>query len=74
MTLGITVGKFYPFHRGHDHLIRQAKAQVDRLVVLLGHKPSQAAPGVVRAEWIRFLHPDVEALEVIDDIPEAPEP
>lgn len=35
MTLGITVGKFYPFHRGHDYLIRQAKARVDRLVVLL---------------------------------------
>ena len=74
MTLGITIGKFYPFHRGHDYLIRQAKAQVDRLVVLLGYKPSQALPGGVRAEWIRFLHPDVEVIETVDDLPEAPEP
>jgi|GEM_PF-4899823 len=25
MILGVTVGKFYPFHKGHDYLIREAK-------------------------------------------------
>ena len=74
MKLGITVGKFYPFHRGHDYLIRQAKAQVDHLVVLLGYKPTQAIAGSVRAGWIRALHPDVEVLEVLEDIPDAPQP
>lgn len=74
MTLGITVGKFYPFHLGHDYLIREAKKQVDSLVVLLGYKPTQAIPGKIRANWIRFMHPDVEVIEVIDDLPEAPEP
>lgn len=72
MTLGITIGKFYPFHRGHDYLIEQAKAQVDRLVVLIGYKPTQQIPGSVRAAWIRDLHPDVEVIEVLEDIPDTP--
>lgn len=74
MTLGITVGKFYPFHLGHHYLIEQAKAQVDHLVVLIGYKPTQVIPGSVRANWIRLLHPDVEVIEVLEDIPEAPQP
>ncbi|OLP17423.1 hypothetical protein BST81_16670 [Leptolyngbya sp. 'hensonii'] len=74
MKLGITVGKFYPFHLGHDYLIRQAKGQVDHLVVLVGYKPTQEISGLARANWIRFLHPDVEVIEVLEDIPEAPAP
>ena len=74
MTLGLTVGKFYPFHLGHDHLIRTAKGQVDHLVVLVGFKPDHRIPGSVRADWIRSLHPEVEVIEVLDDIPNAPEP
>lgn len=74
MTLGITIGKFYPFHLGHHYLVEQAKAQVDRLVVLVGYKPTQTIPGSVRANWIRFLHPDVEVIEVLEDIPDAPQP
>ena len=41
MTLGFVVGKFYPPHRGHKLLIDTARAQVDRLIVLLAHHPSQ---------------------------------
>lgn len=74
MTLGITVGKFYPFHLGHDHLIRTARTQVDHLVVLVGVAPDQPIPGSVRAGWIRSLHPEVEVVEVVDDLPAAPEP
>lgn len=74
MTLGITVGKFYPFHLGHDYLIREAKKQVDALVVIVGYKPTEAIPGNIRANWIRSMHPDVEVIEVLDDLPEAPEP
>ena len=74
MKLGVTVGKFYPFHLGHDHLIARAKEQCDRLVVLVGSKPGQALPASLRASWIRALHPDVETIEVEEDIPEAPEP
>jgi NadR type nicotinamide-nucleotide adenylyltransferase len=74
MILGVTVGKFYPFHKGHDYLIREAKKKVDRLIVLACYKKNQAVAGSVRADWIRFLHPDAEVIEVLDDLPEAPEP
>jgi len=74
MTLGITIGKFYPFHLGHHYLIQQAKAQVDHLVVLVGYKLAQAIPGTIRTNWIRLLHPDVEVIEVLEDIPDASEP
>jgi HTH-type transcriptional regulator, transcriptional repressor of NAD biosynthesis genes len=74
MTLGITIGKFYPFHLGHHYLITQAKAQVDHLVVLVGHKPTQTISGTVRAQWIHCLHPDVEVIKVLEDIPNEPQP
>lgn len=75
MTLGVTTGKFYPFHLGHDHLLREASKQVDRLVVLIGRSPTgRTPPADVRAGWIRSLHPGVEVIEVLEDIPEAPEP
>lgn len=74
MTLGITVGKFYPLHQGHTHLLRTARAQVDHLVVLLGYRPDQALPGHIRAGWIRSLYPDIEVILALEDIPNAPEP
>jgi len=74
VSLGVTVGKFYPFHLGHDLLLREAKAQVERLVVLIGFKPGHALSGALRADGMRELHPDVEVVEVLDSIPEAPEP
>jgi NadR type nicotinamide-nucleotide adenylyltransferase len=74
VSLGVTVGKFYPLHLGHDHLIREAKARVERLVVVVGFKSGQALPGELRADWIRALHPDVEVLLAREDIPEAPLP
>lgn len=74
MTLGITVGKFYPFHLGHDYLIRTAKSQVDQLVVLVCYKPNDIISGTIRGNWIRKMHPDIEVIEVLDDLPEAPEP
>jgi NadR type nicotinamide-nucleotide adenylyltransferase len=74
MSLGVTIGKFYPFHLGHDHLIREAKARVDRLVVVVGFASGQALPGELRVGWIRALHPDVEVLLAGEDIAEAPLP
>jgi HTH-type transcriptional regulator, transcriptional repressor of NAD biosynthesis genes len=69
MTIGVTTGKFYPFHKGHDYLIRQAKAQVDKLVVLVGYKPEQTISGEIRAAWLREMHPDIEIILALEDIP-----
>lgn len=74
MTLGVTVGKFYPFHTGHDLLLREARRQVDHLVVIIGYQPEQQLPVETRMAWIRERHLDVEILPALEDIPEAPEP
>jgi HTH-type transcriptional regulator, transcriptional repressor of NAD biosynthesis genes len=68
MTLGFVVGKFYPPHRGHKHLIETARSQVDRLVVLLPHHPTQTIPGELRRDWLREIHPDCEIVLVPDEL------
>lgn len=68
MTLGFVVGKFYPPHRGHKHLIDAARRQVDRLVVLLPHHPSQKIPGGLRKAWLEEIHPDCEVHLVPDTL------
>ena len=68
MTLGFVVGKFYPPHRGHKHLIDLARKQVDELVVMLAVHPSQTIPGEVRYSWLREIHPDCDVRLVADEL------
>lgn len=68
MTLGFVVGKFYPPHRGHRHLIETARRGCDRLVVLLPHHPSQKIPGELRKAWLEEIHPGCEIHLVPDEL------
>jgi HTH-type transcriptional regulator, transcriptional repressor of NAD biosynthesis genes len=68
MTLGFTVGKFYPPHRGHKHLIDTARKQVDRLIVMIAHQPSQTIPGELRKAWLEEIHPNCEIHLVADEL------
>ncbi len=68
MTLGFVVGKFYPPHRGHKHLIDWARKQVDELIVMLAARPSQTIPGEVRYAWLREIHPDCDIRLVADEL------
>jgi NadR type nicotinamide-nucleotide adenylyltransferase len=68
MTLGLVVGKFYPPHRGHKHLIGSARRQVDQLVVILAHHPSQTIPGELRQAWLQEIHPDCDIHLVPDKL------
>jgi HTH-type transcriptional regulator, transcriptional repressor of NAD biosynthesis genes len=65
--LGVAIGKFFPPHRGHKHLIDVASRHVKRLVVIVCAKPADTIPGDLRASWIREIHPQVEVIR-IDDI------
>ena len=68
MTLGFIVGKFYPPHRGHKHLIDTARRQVDRLIVMIADHPSQTIPGALRQAWMEEIHPDCEIHLVPDEL------
>jgi HTH-type transcriptional regulator, transcriptional repressor of NAD biosynthesis genes len=63
---GLVIGKFYPPHRGHKHLIDTAKSQCDELTVVLCWKRSETIPGSMRAEWLKKIHPDVY-VKVVED-------
>lgn len=63
---GLIVGKFYPPHRGHKHLIETARAQVDELFVIVCGKDGESPAGELRADWLREIHPDVRVLYIDD--------
>ena len=72
MSLGFIVGKFYPPHRGHKHLIDVARRQVDHLVVMIAHHISQKIPGAHRRDWLKQIHPDCDIRLVPDELAEDP--
>lgn len=65
---GLIVGRFDPPHLGHSHMIEWAAARVDRLVVFVNSRHSDAVPGGLRAGWLAELHPTVTVLEVRHDL------
>jgi HTH-type transcriptional repressor of NAD biosynthesis genes len=66
MKRGLTLGKFAPFHRGHQHVVETALSEVDELVVLIYDTPLTNVPLQVRAKWIRELYPNVRVIEAWD--------
>jgi len=66
MRRGLTLGKFAPFHRGHQMLIETALAEVDELVVIVYATDLINVPLQVRAGWIRELYPTIRIIEAWD--------
>lgn len=65
--LGLVVGKFAPLHLGHEHLVQQAAAHCDRLLILSYTKPEFDRCGVAaRRSWLADRFPGHESV-VIDD-------
>lgn len=63
-STGFTLGKYAPFHKGHQFVIETALAEMDRVVVLIYDAKAQTAiPLGVRASWIRAIYPEVEVIE-----------
>lgn len=62
-TRGLTLGKYAPFHRGHQYVIETALAEVDEVVVLIYDTSVTTIPLSVRARWIRQIYPQVTVIE-----------
>jgi HTH-type transcriptional repressor of NAD biosynthesis genes len=73
MSRGLVLGKFLPYHAGHSHLIRTARAQVDALTVLVCSIAREPIPGGLRYQWVRASHPDCRVVHVSEEVPQAPE-
>ena len=66
---GLVLGKFYPPHAGHHHLIRVAAAGCRRLTVLVEAATVESIPLADRVAWLRAVHPDVEVVGTRCDVP-----
>ena len=69
MSRGLVLGKFLPYHAGHAHLIRTARAQVDELIVLVCSIEREPIPGALRYRWVRASHLDCQVVHVADEVP-----
>jgi NadR type nicotinamide-nucleotide adenylyltransferase len=63
---GLVIGKFYPPHSGHKYLIDTARSKCEQLTVVLCWKRSEVIPAVLRAQWLKRMHPDVD-IKVVED-------
>lgn len=66
---GLVLGKFYPPHAGHHHLVRTAEARCERLTVLVCASSVESIPLAERAAWLREVHPGVTVVAAVDDVP-----
>ncbi|MFJ7405015.1 MULTISPECIES: AAA family ATPase [unclassified Lysinibacillus] len=65
-TLGLTLGKFAPLHKGHQLMIETALQEVDELIVVIYETTVSPIPLHIRANWIRKLYPQVRVIEAWD--------
>jgi HTH-type transcriptional regulator, transcriptional repressor of NAD biosynthesis genes len=73
-TVGITIGKFYPFHIGHELMINFGAKMVDKLFVFVSGKETDTIPLSKRFNWIcKFVKDNnltnVMVIHHIDDSP-----
>src|SRR5215207_6682528 len=70
---GVILGKFYPPHRGHLHLIEQARRYVKHLTIIVEHVQNEVIPVSLRAAWLQELVPKhVEVCQTDEPGPQQP--
>lgn len=64
---GLYLGKFAPFHIGHEYVVSEALKTVEELTVLIYEAPGLTeVPLERRANWIRTFNPKIEVIECGD--------
>lgn len=66
---GLVLGKFYPFHAGHSHLIRAAQAACERVTVEVLGSSAESLSLETRVAWIQEEHPTARVVSGMDDAP-----
>jgi len=57
ITRGLVIGKFYPPHRGHKHLIDTALSHCEELHIVVCARPEESPSASLRADWLAEIHP-----------------
>ena len=58
--IGFTIGKFAPFHKGHQFLIETGLKEMDKFIVFVYDTTVIDIPTEQRAKWIKDKYPNVE--------------
>ena len=66
---GLVLGKFYPPHAGHHHLVRSALEHCDHLTVLVCAASVESVPLRERVRWMEEVHDTAWVQGVVDDVP-----
>lgn len=69
MKIGLTIGKYAPLHKGHQHIIEKALEEMDELIVIIYDAPKYTnVPLEVRAGWLLKLYPEIRVI-LAKDVP-----
>lgn len=60
--VGFTIGKFAPFHKGHQYLIETALKEMEDVYVVIYDTDVIDIPVEERAKWIEELYPSVNVI------------
>ena len=69
---GVVIGKFMPFHLGHEILIKFARSQVKTLYVLVDNVPNELLTSEQRAKMIQDKFPDIHVGYFPEKMPQEP--
>ena len=63
---GFTIGKFAPFHKGHQYLIETALKEMDEFYVIVYDTPEFNIDIETKIKWIKDACPDVKILKAFN--------
>lgn len=66
MKIGFTIGKFAPFHKGHEYLIETALKDMDEFYVVVYDTPQFNIDMSTKINWITKTFPNVKILKAYD--------
>ena len=64
--IGFTIGKFAPFHKGHEYLIETALKDVDDFYVVIYDTPQFDIDIDTKEKWVKKKFPEVKVIKAFD--------
>ncbi|AYV83899.1 MAG: hypothetical protein Hyperionvirus13_42 [Hyperionvirus sp.] len=62
---GLIIGKFYPFHAGHEYLIGTALKHSEKVIIILCYRIIDQPPGPTRIEWLKRTYAQNSNIEIL---------
>jgi nicotinic acid mononucleotide adenylyltransferase len=64
--IGLTLGKYAPFHKGHALVVDTMLKEMDEGILIIYHTSVTPIPLYVRSSWIQKLYPRLKVIEAWD--------